>query len=246
MSDKTDKKTAEKVEDRLAAARSGPDEDVVGKVYDSRLMGRLLTYLRPYKLQVAISAVAILLKAGTDIAGPFLVKTAVDTYLKPDGHPSWFTEHLSRTAYAGVTELAGLYFAALCITFGLEFVQTYLMQWTGQKIMFDLRREIFRHIQMQDVGFFDRNPVGRLVTRVTSDVDALNEMFTSGVLEIFGNIVLLIFIVIAMVGMNWPLAPKIWRTPRRVPAKPPTRQGLRIHWPRPRKRSPQMRPKSSP
>jgi ATP-binding cassette subfamily B protein len=80
------------------------------------------------------------------------------------------------------------------------------MQWTGQKIMFDMRREIFRHIQTQDVGFFDRNPVGRLVTRVTSDVDALNEMFTSGVLEIFGNVVLLLFIVIAMLRMNWPIA----------------------------------------
>ena len=202
----SDKKSDEKEQDKKPAARTGPDEDVVGKVYDGRLMRRLLTYLRPYKLQTAISAICILFKAGTDVAGPWFVMTAVDTYLKPEGHPSWLASHLSKVPFTGVSELAGLYLAALCISFGLEFVQTYLMQWTGQKIMFDMRREIFRHIQFQDVGFFDKNPVGRLVTRVTSDVDALNEMFTSGVLEIFGNVVLLLFIVIAMIRMNFPVA----------------------------------------
>ena len=202
----SDQKPEEKQKDAKPAARTGPDEDVVGKVYDGRLMRRLLTYLRPYKLQTAISALCILFKAGTDVAGPWFVMTAVDTYLKPDGHPSWLAGYLSKVPFTGITELAGLYLAALCISYGLEFVQTYLMQWTGQKIMFDMRREIYRHIQMQDVGFFDKNPVGRLVTRVTSDVDALNEMFTSGVLEIFGNIILLLFIVIAMLRMNWPVA----------------------------------------
>ncbi len=199
-------KTAEKKPQEKPAAKSGPDDDVVGKVYDGRLMRRLLTYLRPYKLQTAISALCILFKAGTDVAGPWFVMTAVDTYLKPDGHPSWLAGYLSKVPFTGITQLAGLYLAALCITFGLEFIQTYLMQWTGQKIMFDMRREIFRHIQLQDVGFFDKNPVGRLVTRVTSDVDALNEMFTSGVLDIFGNIIMLLFIVIAMIRMNWPVA----------------------------------------
>ena len=202
----SEKKSDEKEQDRQSAARTGPDEDVVGKVYDGRLMRRLLTYLRPYKLQTAISATCILFKAVTDVAGPWFVMTAVDTYLKPEGHPSWLADHLSTVPFTGVSELAGLYLAALCLSFGLEFIQTYLMQWTGQKIMFDMRRQIFRHIQLQDVGFFDRNPVGRLVTRVTSDVDALNEMFTSGVLEIFGNVVLLLFIVIAMIRMNFPVA----------------------------------------
>ena len=183
-----------------------PDEDVVGKVYDGPLMRRLLGYLRPYKLQVIVSSIAILLKAATDVAGPYLVKVAVDTYMAPDGHPGWLGRRLSPVAFNGITELGLLYAAALVISFGLEFVQTYMMQWTGQKIMFDLRREIFRHIQSQDVAFFDRNPVGRLVTRVTSDVDALNEMFTSGVLAIFENIVLLIAIVAIMCSMSWPLA----------------------------------------
>jgi ATP-binding cassette subfamily B protein len=99
-----------------------------------------------------------------------------------------------------------MYLASLGLIFALEFVQTYMMQWTGQKIMFDLRRQIFRHIQQMHVGFFDRNPVGRLVTRLTSDVDALNDMFTSGVLAIFEDIFVLAFIVAIMVKMSWLLA----------------------------------------
>lgn len=188
------------------AESRGPDDDVVGKVYDARLLRRLLTYLRPYKLQTAISATCILLRSFTDVAGPLLVKVAVDTYMTPRAPTTWASRHLSLVPMTGITQLALIYLAALAVSFCLDFVQTYLMQWTGQKIMFDLRREIFRHIQLQDVAFFDKNPVGRLVTRVTSDVDALNEMFTSGVLDIFGNIVMLLFIIAIMVRMNWPVA----------------------------------------
>jgi ATP-binding cassette subfamily B multidrug efflux pump len=207
MSDKDPKKSDPKEPEDKAVARA-PDEDVVGKVYDHRLMRRLLTYLRPYKLQVALSACAILLISFADVVGPMLVKVGVDTYMSPQSHAklSWLAHFLSAIPYNGITELAVLYFLANILAFVLSFVQTYLMQWTGQKIMFDLRREIFRHIQLQDVAFFDRNPVGRLVTRLTSDVDALNEMFTSGVLEIFGNLVMLAFIVVIMLRMNWPLA----------------------------------------
>jgi ATP-binding cassette subfamily B protein len=185
-----------------------PDDDVVGKIYDSRLMRRLLTYLRPYKLQTALSAVAILLKAASDVLGPYLTKVAVDTYMAdtPPEKLSWLARHLSRTPMTGITQIAGLYLGALCVSFVLEFFQTYLMQWTGQKIMFDLRSQIFRHIQRMSPAFFDRNPVGKLVTRVTSDVDALNEMFTSGVLAIFEDVFVLLFIVIIMLRMSWPLA----------------------------------------
>ena len=183
-----------------------PADDVVGKVYDGRLMRRLVRYLAPYKLQTAISGVCIVIKAASDISGPYFVKVAVDTYFAPDGRPSWLGRHLSPDPLTGVTELAMLFLGALLLTFALEFIQTYLMQWTGQKIMFDLRRQIFRHIQGMSVGFFDRTPVGRLVTRVTSDVDALNEMFTSGVLAIFEDVFALAFIVIIMLQMNWPLA----------------------------------------
>jgi len=185
-----------------------PDDDVVGKIYDSRLMRRLLTYLSPYKLQTALSAAAILLKAASDVLGPYLTKVAVDTYMAdtPPEQLSWLARHLSRAPMTGITEIAGLYLASLSVSFVLEFFQTYLMQWTGQKIMFDLRSQIFRHIQSMSPAFFDRNPVGKLVTRVTSDVDALNEMFTSGVLAIFEDVFVLLFIVVIMLRMSWQLA----------------------------------------
>ena len=184
------------------------DDDVVGKAYDNRLMGRLLTYLRPYKLQAAISLTAILLKAGADVLGPYLTKVAVDRYMtaRPALHPSVLTRWLSPNPRLGVTQIAGLYLGALVVSYLLEFVQTYLMQWTGQKVMFDMRSQIFRHIQGMHVSFFDRNPVGRLVTRLTSDVDALNEMFTSGVFAIFEDVFVLILIVAIMLRMNWWLA----------------------------------------
>src|SRR5215469_9495594 len=191
-----------------AAKKTSSDDDVAGKAYDGRLMRRLLTYLRPYTLQTALSAFAILFKAATDVSGPFLVKTAVDTYMtgpRPE-RLSWLARHLSPSPMTGITQLSGLYLGALLITFALEFVQTYLMQWTGQKIMFDLRSQIFRHLQRMHPAFFDHHPVGRLVTRVTSDVDALNEMFTSGVLAIFEDVFVLAFIVIIMLRMSWPLA----------------------------------------
>ena len=190
------------------AKKPAQDDDVVGKVYDRHLMRRLLTYLRPYKLQVILSAISIIFKAGSDVMGPYLVKVAVDTYMSdtPPASLSWLARHLSPTPMNGITQLALLYLGALLVTFLLEFLQTYLMQWTGQKIMFDLRSQIFRHLQRMSPAFFDHNPVGRLVTRVTSDVDALNEMFTSGVLAIFEDVFVLAFIVIIMLWMSWPLA----------------------------------------
>jgi ATP-binding cassette subfamily B multidrug efflux pump len=184
------------------------DDEVVGKAYDSRLMRRLLTYLKPYKLQTGLSALAIAIKAGADVLGPYLTKVAVDTYMTglPPEKLSWLARHLSPRPMTGITELAGIYLGALSLSYALEFLQTYLMQWTGQKIMFDLRSQIFRHLQRMSPVFFDKNPVGRLVTRVTSDVDALNEMFTSGVLAIFEDVFVLTFIIIIMLRMSWPLA----------------------------------------
>jgi ATP-binding cassette, subfamily B, multidrug efflux pump len=193
------------------AARSAQDDDVAGKAYDSRLMRRLLIYLRPYKPQVAISCVATLLKAASDSAGPLLMMVAIDTYMSgaPPEQLSWLARHLTRrgvTPMQGVTEIAAIYLGALLFTFLLELLQTYLMQWTGQKVMFDMRRQIFRHLQNMSPAFYDRNPVGRLVTRLTSDVDALNEMFTSGVLAIFEDVFTLGFIVGIMLWKSWPLA----------------------------------------
>jgi ATP-binding cassette subfamily B multidrug efflux pump len=125
---------------------------------------------------------------------------------RPALHPPAWTRWLSSKPMTGVTQIAGIYLGALVFSYLLEFVQTYLMQWTGQKVMFDMRKQIFRHIQRMHVSFFDRNPVGRLVTRLTSDVDALNEMFTSGVFAIFEDVFVLILIVVIMLRMNWWLA----------------------------------------
>jgi ATP-binding cassette subfamily B protein len=183
------------------------EEEVLGKAYDSRLMKRLLTYLRPYRIQVAIALVAIVLKAGADVLGPYLTKVAVDKYLAhhTEAH-SLLDRFLSPHPLTGIAQIGALYIGLLLITFLLEFTQTYVMQWTGQKVMFDLRSQIFRHLQRLHIGFYDKNPVGRLVTRVTTDVDALNEMFTAGVVSIFEDIFVLIGILVIMLNMNWRLA----------------------------------------
>jgi ATP-binding cassette subfamily B multidrug efflux pump len=183
---------------------SNQEEEVLGKAYDGRLMRRLLTYLRPYKWHVVVALVAIILKSIADVLGPFLTKVAIDKYLaKSPGAHSWLAERLSNAPLVGIAQIGVLYVGLLLFTFALEFVQTYLMQWTGQKVMFDLRSQIFRHLQHMHVAFFDKNPVGRLVTRVTTDVDALNEMFTAGVVSIFEDVFVLVFIMAIMLNMNW-------------------------------------------
>ena len=183
------------------------EEEVLGKAYDSRLMKRLLTYLRPYRLQVVIALVSIILKAGADVLGPYLTKVAIDRYLanRTQAH-SLLDRFLSSRPMTGIAQIAALYLGLLLISFVFEFTQTYIMQWAGQKVMFDLRAEIFRHLQRLHVAFYDRNPVGRLVTRVTSDVDALNEMFTAGVVSIFEDIFVLLGILAIMLKMDWRLA----------------------------------------
>jgi len=183
------------------------EEEVLGKAYDGRLMRRLLTYLRPYRWQVTIAIVSIVLKSFADVLGPYLVKVAVDRYLAPvkdstSGLWSW----LSPSPLHGIAQISAIYFSLLVFTFLLEFLQTYFMQWTGQKVMFDLRSQIFRHLQRMHVAFYDKNPVGRLVTRVTTDVDALNEMFTFGVVSIFEDLFVLMGILGIMLCMNWKLA----------------------------------------
>jgi ATP-binding cassette, subfamily B, multidrug efflux pump len=190
------------------------EEEILGKAYDSRLMRRLLTYLRPYKWHVVVALAAIILKSVLDVLGPYLFKVAIDKYLaksasyssSPSSSHSWLGDRLSSDPMTGIAQIGGLYVGILLFTFVLEFIQTYLMQWTGQKVMFDLRKQIFRHLQFMHVGFFDKNPVGRLVTRVTTDVDALNEMFTAGVVSIFEDVFVLAGIIAIMMLMNWKLA----------------------------------------
>ncbi len=215
MADNEQNKSDDKARDSAQ-----PKDDSVAKVYDAQLARRLGHYLRPYWLQASISAVAVSLKALCDVTGPYLVMVGIDRYLAPDsaaappitlltfwlGKTSWLYRWLPTDPVQGITRLAELYLAVLLTAYLFEFVQTYLMQWTGQKIMFDLRRDLFRHMQRMHIGFFDTHPVGRLVTRLTSDVDAINEMFTAGALAIVDDVLNLSIMAIVMLGINWRLA----------------------------------------
>ena len=169
------------------------EEEVLGKAYDSVLMRRLLRYLRPYHRYVALALTAIIGNAGLQLVQPYLMKVAID-------------QHIATGVLEGLDRIAVLFLAILLGSFSLEFLQTWLLQLTGQRIMFDLRMQIYEHLQRLDVGFYDRNPVGRLMTRVTTDVDVLNDMFTAGVVSIFGDIFMLIGITIVLFVMDWRLA----------------------------------------
>ena len=180
------------------------EEEVVGKVYDGRLMRRLMRYLWPYRRYVAISLIFLGVNSVLQIAGPLLMKIAIDRYLVPADRQvqtpldAW----LSADPWTGLTQVSLLYLAAVIGALGLEFGQSYLMQWTGQHAMFDLRRQIMAHLQKLDVQYFDRHPVGRLVTRVTTDIDVLNELFSSGVVTIIGDLLVISFVILAMFQMS--------------------------------------------
>jgi ATP-binding cassette subfamily B protein len=169
------------------------DDEVLGKAYDSRLMRRLLTYLRPYRLQVAFAVATIIGNSALQLAPPYLTKVVIDRYI-PSGDLS------------GLVTIAALYLLTLIASFAFEYAQTWTMQVTGQRVMFDLRMQVFSHLQRLDLKFYDRNPVGRLMTRVTTDVDALNELFTSGVVSIFGDVFTLLGIMAVLVWLDWRLA----------------------------------------
>jgi ATP-binding cassette subfamily B protein len=169
------------------------EEEVLGKAYDAALMRRLLGYLRPYKAQVGIALGAIVAASVLQLAQPYLMKLVID-------------EYIATGDLAGLDRIALLFLAVLLGSFALEYVQTWTLQMTGQRIMFDMRMQIYRHLQRIDVQFYDRNPVGRLMTRVTSDVDVLNDLFTAGVVSIFGDVFTLAGIMIVLLVMDWRLA----------------------------------------
>jgi ATP-binding cassette subfamily B protein len=169
------------------------DDEILGKAYDARLMRRLLGYLRPYKLQVAVALAAIVTASVLQLAQPYLMKVAIDRYIATGD-------------LAGIDRIALAFLAILLASFGLEYLQTWVLQMTGQRIMFDMRMQLYRHLQRLDIQFYDRNPVGRLMTRVTSDVDVLNDLFTAGVVSIFGDVFTLLGIMIVLVTMDWRLA----------------------------------------
>ncbi len=169
------------------------DDEILGKAYDARLMRRLLQYLRPYWRQVAIAFAAIILGAAGQLAQPYIIKVAID-------------RHIATGRIEGLDTLALLYLLIVVAGFAFEYLQTWTLQLTGQRIMFDLRMTIYNHLQELDLQYYDRNPVGRLMTRVTSDVDAINDLFTSGVVTVFGDVFSLVGIMAIMVWMNWRLA----------------------------------------
>ena len=169
------------------------EEEVLGKAYDARLMRRLLQYLVPYWPKVLLALTAIVGASMLQLAQPYLMKVAID-------------DHIARGSMNGLERIALAFLGVLVGSFLLEYLQTWTLQNTGQRIMFDMRMQIYRHLQRIDVQYYDRNPVGRLMTRVTSDVDVLNELFTAGVVSVFGDIFLLIGIMVALAMMDWRLA----------------------------------------
>jgi ATP-binding cassette subfamily B protein len=194
------------------------EEEVLGKAYDARLMRRLLKYLWPYRGRALTSLILIILSAPLALAGAPLTKAAIDLFLDPTRDPAkvtgfaatvleaatWFG--MNSTQLQGLTFIAILFFLANIASFAVQYTQAIVMQSMGQHIMYDLRQEVFARLQKLPIAYFDRNPVGRLMTRLTTDVDALNEMFTAGVIVIFGDLAMIIYIAVWMFKVNWRLA----------------------------------------
>lgn len=175
------------------AAATHAAEEADSKAYDSHLLRRLIGYLRPYRLRVAVALVLLLAGSAMQLAGPWLTKVALDRAI-----PERDTGLLLTLTLA--------YAVSLVVGFLCEYGQTWLTTWLGQRVMYDLRTEVFGHLQHLSLRYFDRNPVGRLMTRVTSDVEQLNEAFASGIVTVFGDIFTLLFIVAVMVRLDWRLA----------------------------------------
>ena len=169
------------------------EEEILGQAYDAHLMRRLLTYLRPYRARVIWSILLLLVVTVLQLSGPVLVQIAIDRYIALGDN-------------AGLARMALLYFGVIVTAFVLGYLQFYTMQAIGQKVQYDIRMQIFRHLQRMHLSFFDKNPVGRLVTRVTNDVNVLDELFSSGVVAVFGDILALVGIIIAMLYYSWELA----------------------------------------
>lgn len=192
-------------------------EDEGAKAFDAHLARRLLTYLRPYRFRAVASVLLVILSSILELAGPAITAVAIDLFVQPtvgaehvgvtSNIASWMAAHgIQLDPLTGINIAAFLYLFALLSGFVVLYTQMVLMNVMGQYIMYDLRKQLFGHLQKLDIQFFDRNPVGRLITRVTTDVDALNELFTAGFVAIFGDIFVLLGIVGVLFWMNWRLA----------------------------------------
>ena len=169
------------------------DDEILGKAYDARLVARVWRFTRPHGRLVLLSLVVFPPVALLELLQPYLVKMAID-------------DHILRRDWAGLGRIAAIFLVVLVALYALRVAQAYLTQLTGQRVMYDLRHALFAHLQRLDASFFDRNPVGRLMTRVLNDVEAINELFTSGVVSILGDVLTLTGVVVIMLGMNWKLA----------------------------------------
>ncbi|CUS98616.1 ATP-binding cassette, subfamily B [Candidatus Kryptonium thompsonii] len=169
------------------------DDEILGKAYDSRLMKRLLKYVKPYWRQVLISILLVLILAVLNPLRPYITKFAIDDYIL-------------KSNYSGLTKLTLLLFGVLFLQGVLQYLLSYTTGWIGQRTIFDLRMEIFNHLQRLALRFFDKNPTGRLVTRVTNDVESLNEMYSSGIVLVFGDIFTILGILYFMFKLSFELS----------------------------------------
>lgn len=168
-------------------------DEIAGKAYDTSLMRRLLKFFKPYQNQLALSLILLVAVSILQLSGPYLTKIAID-------------DHIVKDDWEGLSLIMIIYFALLLLSFILQYIQIYIMQIIGQKTMYDIRICLFSHIQKMSLSFFNRNPIGRLVTRVVNDVEVLNEMFTQGIVVAVGDLLILIGITIAMLVLNFRLA----------------------------------------
>src|SRR5207253_7827613 len=169
------------------------EEEALGKAYDSRLMRRLIRYAGPYRLLVAAALSLLAVEGVLQLVGPLLTQRVIDVALPARD-------------VAAAARMAGLFAAALALSFAASYGETLLTSLLGQRVMRDLRHELFARLQELPVAFFDRNPVGRLITRVTSDVESLNELFTAGAVPGMGDLVTLTGISLLMIITDWRLA----------------------------------------
>jgi ATP-binding cassette subfamily B protein len=182
------------------------EEEALGRSYDAGLLRRLLVYLKPYRAPVALAVLLLLVGAVLTLLAPALTQRALDVAIP-------------RRDVGLLGTLAALFVAGLVLEFLAEYGQTLLTTYVGQRVMFDLRLQIFEHLQRLGIPYFDRNPVGRLMTRVTSDVETLNELFSSGVVTVFGDLFTIAAIMVMMLATDWRLAlvafaviPLVWLT----------------------------------
>jgi len=169
------------------------EEESLGKAYDGALMRRLLRYLRPYTWYVVAGIVLSIVASGMEAIRPYFVKIAVD-------------ENIAQKDPHGLLHTTLLFFAVMLLRGAIQYVNSYLTQWIGQRTIFDLRMELFEHLQRLGLRFFDRNPIGRLITRVTNDIEVLNEMFSSGIVMVFSDVFTIIGILYFMFTMSWQLS----------------------------------------